>query len=145
MSATVKMFKKAKLWNRNTEAYHQTVNGEEVHIPAGEYVVVPRRRAIEIRGHYPGKGIKCMLEIEPIFEEVEQQESFVDHRTGQVFPDRESLLKHLGINASTAEEVKKRSKFVCPICDEGCEDKESYIAHMEKCMARAKKIEGKKS
>ena len=134
-----KVVKNVKVHNRGAEDYKQVVMGDEVYIPAGGFVSVSRRQGINIKGHYCGKGVAVSLDIEPTYEEVDIGEQYVDHRTGQIFPSRESLLRHLGVDPDQADAVKKAPKFVCAICDEVFEDKGVLINHMEKCLAKLRK------
>jgi len=137
--AKVKVAKKARVWNRGSQDYKQVVMGDEVYIPAGGSVTVSRRQAISIKGHYCGKGVKASIEVEPLFEEQDEPETYIDHRTGQVFPSRSSLLKHLGIDEDTADKAKNATKYICAICEDPFEDKDALIAHMKKCMAKLEK------
>lgn len=136
----VKVAKKARVWNRGSEDYKQVVMGDEVFIPAGGSVTVSRRQAIQIKGHYCGKGVKASLEVEPLFELQDEQEIYIDHRTGQIFPTRSALLKHLGIDEDAAERAKNAPKYICAICEDPFETKEDLIAHMKKCMAKLDKV-----
>jgi hypothetical protein len=137
--AKVKVAKKAKVWNRGSQDYKQVVMGDEVFIPVGGHVVVSRRQAINIKGHYCGKGVEAQIEVEPIFELSGEGEIYTDHKTGQVFPSREALLKHLGIDEKVADSVKNAPKYICAICEDSFDEKDAFIAHMEKCMAKLKK------
>jgi hypothetical protein len=132
--AKISIAKKVKIWNRHTEDYSQVVKGEAVHIPAGKYIECSRRKGLDIRGHYPGKGIICKLEIEPIYEEVDEPEQYMDHRTGEIFGTREALLKHLGINPEDA-----KLKLKCGLCDAPFDDKAALAAHMTVCLSKFQK------
>jgi len=129
--ATETTHRKAKIWNRNSEDYSQIVKGEKVHIPKGKSITVSRRQALDIRGHYPGKGVVTKLEIEPILEKVEVDEQWVDHRTGKIYPTKDSLLRHLGVDPALASKPKG---FECVICGEECETKDELVAHLAKCV-----------
>ena len=137
--AMTKVAKRARVWNRGSGDYKQVVMGDEVYIPAGGSVTVSRRQAIQIKGHYCGKSVKASLEVEPLWEMAEEQEIYQDPRTGQIFPTRASLLKHLGIDESAANEVKNAPKYTCAICEKSFETKEELIADMKKCLAKVEK------
>lgn len=139
--ATQKIVKKVKLWNRDTEDYKQVVTGEEVFIKAGGNIVCDRRRAIAIRGHCTGKGnTRSMLDIEPIYEIGEVNEIYIDHKTGQQFPSKEALLKHLGLDPEAVESAKSTIRYVCPVCDDAFSSKDQLIAHMPKCLDKIKTV-----
>jgi len=129
--ATEMTYRKAKVWNRNTEEYSQIVKGEKVHIPAGGSLTVSRRQALDIRGHYPGKNVITRIEIEPILEAVNVQEDYVDHRTGKTFSSKESLLKHLGVDPML---VNKPAGFDCVICNKNFDNKDELVAHLADCV-----------
>jgi uncharacterized C2H2 Zn-finger protein len=132
--ATEKIVKRVKLWNRGSEDYKQLVRGDEVFIPKSGYIECGRRRAIEIRGHCTGKHVRAKLEIEPIFEKGNVNEIYVDHKTGQQFPTRDALLKHLGIDPASISADRAVNKYLCPLCDATFDNKEDVVTHMGKCM-----------
>jgi len=130
----VKIAKKVKLWNRHDQDYKQIVNGMEICIPSGKYIQCSRREGLAIRGHYPGKGVTCKLEIEPIYEEVDEPEVYMDHRTGEIFSNRAALLKHLGIDEGVV-----KANFKCGLCETSFPDRVSLAAHMQECLPKFKK------
>lgn len=141
MSQKEKICKRVKLWNRDTVDYRQIVRGDEVFIKAGGFIECSRRHAIEIRGHCTGKDVKARLEVEPIYEESDVTEVFIDHKSGQQFPTREALLKHLGVDpkAVAASNAKQTTVYPCPICDKTCNSKAEIVAHMPGCLAKVQK------
>lgn len=128
-------YRKAKVWNRHDEDFSYMVKGNKVHIPAHKSITVSRRQALDIRGHYPGKNTITKIEIEPIYEEIEVADEFVDHKTGKTFGSREALLKHLGVDPATVQE--RPSPFSCPICSAAeFKTKEELIAHVGSCVKK---------
>jgi hypothetical protein len=126
-------YRKAKVWNKGTEDYAQSVKGEKVFIPAGKSITVSRRTAIDIRGHYPGKNVIAKLEIEPIMEKIEVADEYVDHKTGKTFRTREDLLRHLGVDPVLASKPKG---FECVICLEEFTNKDELVAHLTECVKK---------
>jgi uncharacterized C2H2 Zn-finger protein len=106
-------FSKARLHNEGREVYDQEVNGERYVIQPGEYIEVPRRVAVAIRGHFPGRNTACSLRLEPV-------------------AGKRDLEK---IDMPEAERV-----YVCPKCDAEFDDKDEYADHYDK---EHKRVRGK--
>jgi hypothetical protein len=138
MAQTAKVVKRVKVWNKDKVDYKQMVRGEEVYIPAGKFIEVGRRKGVEIKGHFTGKYVAAMLEIEPIIETGEESEVWMNHKTGRVFATRDELLKDLGVDPKAADAVKNATRYTCPICDESFTTKDAIVAHMPNCLARVK-------
>ena len=68
---------KVRLWNRGDKTYDQTVDGERIVIEPGQYKELPRRRAIAVRGHFPGRGIIVRLDIDPILDKYDEPEKII--------------------------------------------------------------------
>lgn len=129
-----KTYRKAKVWNRHSEDFDQKVKGEIVHIPAGKSITVSRREALNIRGHYPGKDIVTKIEIEPIMEEIDVPDEYIDHKTGQTFNSKKELLQHLGVDPALGVDP---DGFECVICGESFGTKDELVTHLKTCVAQS--------
>jgi uncharacterized C2H2 Zn-finger protein len=99
-----------RLWNDAKEAFNHLVHGNHYHIPAGQFVVLARREAIEVRGHYPGRGVETRLRIEEL-------------------PGRDKEI----ISTLDPERL-----YLCPKCDSEFESKEDYQKHYDSAHKRVR-------
>lgn len=136
MAASVTIPKRAKLWNRGEKDYKQMVMGREVFIPKGGYIECSRSEAIAIRGHCTGRTEPVTLVIELLANDKPENEKWIDHRTGQQFPTRESLLKHLGIDPKEVDDAKNATVYPCPGCDEKFSSADAAKKHMIECLSQ---------
>jgi len=136
MGTTMAIPKRAKLWNRGANDYKQMVMGREVFIPKDGYIECSRSEAISIRGHCTGKDAPVSLVIEYIASDKPENERWIDHRSGQQFPSKEALLKHLGIDPQAIEEAKNATVYLCPGCDQRFDSSDAAKKHMATCLSQ---------
>lgn len=144
MAATMTVPKRAKLWNKGDRDFKHMVIGKEVFIPKGGYIDCSRSEAMKIRGHCTGKDEPVTLIIELVDDGKPEREKFIDHRTGQEFPTRNALLKHLGIDPKEVDAEQNATVYSCPGCDQTFKDAESAKVHMAACLLKFAKPEEKK-
>lgn len=135
MGATVRVAKRAKVWNRAKEDYKEIVMGNEVFIPKGGYIETSRHEAMKIRGHCTGLNKKLPLEVELIYDDVNERERFIDHRTGQEFPTLAAWAEHMGIDPKTLDSAKTSTVYPCPVCDKKFYDADKAKTHIADCLA----------
>jgi uncharacterized C2H2 Zn-finger protein len=95
--------RQARVWNDGRKTYDQEVNGERYVIQPGQFVELPRRAAVALRGHFPGDRIESALRLE-------------------MLPGRE---------AEEIKDVQMARVYACPKCDMEFEKREQYDAHYD--------------
>ena len=134
---TVTIPKRAKLWNRGAKDFKHMVMGREVFIPADGFIECSRREAISIRGHCTGKDEPVSLVVELIENgSTPEHEVYIDHRTGQQFPTKESLLIHLGIDPKEVAAAQNATVYKCPCCSFTSTDADVAKKHMAECLSK---------
>jgi hypothetical protein len=134
MGETVKVAKRAKLWNRGANDYRHVVMGQEVFIPKDGFIECSRSEAMKIRGHCTGLNDPVHLDIELLDASDDERVRWIDHRTGQEFPTRDALLKHLGVDPAEAEAARNGVVYPCPMCNRKFTDAEKAREHMRQCL-----------
>lgn len=71
------VWRRAKVWNRNSYVYSESFEGEDISIEPGEFVIMPRSKAISFKGTMNNVKINAdgrpkpetykIIELEPVF------------------------------------------------------------------------------
>ena len=96
---------KMRVWNKNSHDLVETFQGKEITILAGKYLDMPRSKAILFQGNYHparknGMGIqtdesKKILELEPLYGDVVQDEMFICQKDNTVHKSQQALDKYI--------------------------------------------------
>lgn len=98
-----------RVWNRGSMLFDYMVQGDRVTIPVGGFVEVPRQKANNIQGFYPGKSVPVHIDLEPILPE-KPEASKPEAKTDE--PDKVKI-------------------YVCSHCDFETTKKIALINHMK--------------
>jgi hypothetical protein len=101
--------KKVKVWNRNKVDLHDVFKGEDIHIPAGDFIVMGRSQAIQFKGNrkpiqYDGMKRQTLesmkiLELEPIKgNQTVEKEVFMCQMDGKEFNTKRGLDNYMKKN-----------------------------------------------
>lgn len=133
---TMRIPKRAKVWNRGDRDFKHIVRGKEVFIPQGGYIECARSEAMTIKGHCTGKHEPVTLVVELIDAGGPQNEVFIDHRTGTQYPTKDALLRALGVDPKEVDKARNAMVYSCPACDQTFEDADEAKKHMAVCLAK---------
>lgn len=92
---------RARLYNDGKKEYSQVVNGDRYIIKPGEYIELPRRVAVAVRGFFAGKNVESRLRMELVgarelenIETPEPERIYMCHKCDEEFTSKEDYQKH---------------------------------------------------